>query len=264
MFKSFPENFTLIHKALLNCYLGNKNVDDSFFQLINSKNIDYTRYIYFYVNYLLKNKRVEEAKIIIENSTDILENHLLLDQTKYWTKNGKFNQVTKMFDCQKPKHLISEFFYLIANLYSNEKLYVKSNFYLNLSLYFNPKFKINTALLAENFFQMKKYNQSKKIYKQFNYKNPIFYWHAVKRITLINEKINNKKIAMDFLENNLNQIKEPSTKIYYDIANLYKIFDKYEESIKYYTQVIKDLNEEHPKYSEVLYRRGGSYERLKM
>ena len=48
------------------------------------------------------------------------------------------------------------------------------------------------------------------------------------------------------------------------MANLYKTFDKFEDSIKYYTQVINALNEKHPKYSEVLYRRGGSYERLKM
>ena len=34
--------------------------------------VDYKRYIYFYVNYLLKNKRVEEAKIIIENSINTL------------------------------------------------------------------------------------------------------------------------------------------------------------------------------------------------
>ena len=104
---------------------------------------------------------MNEAQIIIEKHTDVLANHLLLDQTKYWINNGKVKQVTKIFDCQKPKHLVSEFFYLIGNLYSSENLYNKSNFYLNLSLYFNPKFETNTALLAENFLQMKKYNKSK-------------------------------------------------------------------------------------------------------
>ena len=264
LFKDFPKNFTLIHKALLNCYLDNENVDYSFLKLINSENINYTRYIYFYINYLLKKKRVNEAQIIIEKHTDVLANHLLLDQTKYWINNGKVKQVTKIFDCQKPKHLVSEFFYLIANLYSSEELYNKSNFYLNLSLYFNPKFETNTALLAENFLQMKKYNKSKKIYENFDNKNFVFYWYAVKRITLINKKISNEKIAINFLENNFNQIEKPNIKIYFDMANFYKTFEKFEDSIKYYTQVINDLNEKHPKYSEVLYQRGGSYERLKM
>ena len=48
------------------------------------------------------------------------------------------------------------------------------------------------------------------------------------------------------------------------MANFYKDFNKYDEAISLYSYLLDNLNEEHELYKEVLYRRGGSYERLKM
>ena len=48
--------------------------------------------------------------------------------------------------------VVSEFFFLISNLYSAQDIYEKSNFYLNISYYLNPKFKFNLSLLAENYY----------------------------------------------------------------------------------------------------------------
>jgi tetratricopeptide (TPR) repeat protein len=153
---------------------------------------------------------------------------------------------------------------VIANLYSGERHYNKSNFYLNLSIYFNPKFQINQALLAENYLQMEEYKKSKKIYELFNKKNTIFYWHSVKKISLINSDLENETKALSFLINNFNNIKDPNLKIIYDVANLYRGFGKFKESIDYYTKVINILDNKHPSYADILYRRGASYERIKM
>ena len=266
LFQDIPENyenFTIIQEAFINCYL-NKNVDESFLKLLNFTEIDYTRYIFFYVNYLFSKKRNNEAVDIIKKYTDILDSNILLDQTKFWIKDKKYSEITKIFDCKNPEHLLSEFFYVIANLYSGEQLYNKSNFYLNLSIYFNPKFQINQALLAENYLQMEEYKKSKKIYEIFNKKNTIFYWHSVKKISLINSDLENETKALSFLINNFNNIKDPNLKIIYDVANLYRGFGKFKESIDYYTKVINILDNKHPSYADILYRRGASYERIKM
>ena len=263
-FQGIPENyedFTIIHEAFINCYLD-KNIDESFLKLLNSSEVDYTRYVYFYANYLFSKERDNEAVNIVKKYTDILKSNLLLDQTKFWVKDGKYSEITKIFDCKNYKHLLGEFFYVIANLYSSEELYNKSNFYLNLSIYFNSKFKINQALLAENYLQMDEYKISKKIYGLFNKKNTIFYWHSIKRIALINSNLDDKNKALSFLIKNFNNIKDPNIKILYDVANFYRNFGKYEESIDYYTKVINILDNKHPSYADILYRRGASYERV--
>ena len=263
-FQGIPENyedFTIIHEAFINCYLD-KNIDESFLKLLNSSEVDYTRYVYFYANYLFSKERDNEAVNIVKKYTDILKSNLLLDQTKFWVKDGKYSEITEIFDCKNYKHLLGEFFYVIANLYSSEELYNKSNFYLNLSIYFNSKFQINQALLAENYLQMNEYKISKKIYGLFNKKNTIFYWHSIKRIALINSNLDDKNKALSFLIKNFNNIKDPNIKILYDVANFYRNFGKYEESIDYYTKVINILDNKHPSYADILYRRGASYERV--
>ena len=49
----------------------------------------------------------------------------------------------------------------------------------------------------------------------------------------------------------------------YDLANIYKNFKKYYEAIDYYTLALKNLDKNSMAYADVLYRRGGAYERLK-
>ena len=48
----------------------------------------------------------------------------------------------------------------------------------------------------------------------------------------------------------------------FDIANFYKNAKEYEKAIKYYTQIISSLSEDTDVKSDLLYRRGGSYERM--
>jgi len=48
----------------------------------------------------------------------------------------------------------------------------------------------------------------------------------------------------------------------FDIANFYKNSKKFEKAIEHYTTIISTLNENSNIKSDLLYRRGGSYERL--
>ena len=48
----------------------------------------------------------------------------------------------------------------------------------------------------------------------------------------------------------------------FDIANFNKNAKKYKEAIKYYDQIISRVDNSSMLYAEILYRRGGSYERL--
>ena len=46
------------------------------------------------------------------------------------------------------------------------------------------------------------------------------------------------------------------------MGNIYKKFKKYEKSILYYSLVLPKVDPESNTYADVLYRRGGSYERI--
>ena len=67
---------------------------------------------------------------------------------------------------------------------------------------------------------------------------------------------------LNFISSKFRTIKDPSIKIIFDIANFYKKADEYKEAIYYYDQIISKIDTNSPFYSEVLYRRGGSYERI--
>lgn len=256
-------NFVLINKAFVNCYLDNKKIDEGFLKLINSDTANFTRYNFFYVNFLVSKKRYDEVRKLLEKDIDILDHNLLLHQIRSWLEEGKINKINEMFDCKNPKHLISEFFYLVANLHSSRGDYSLSNFYLNLSSYLNSNFTFNKALLAENYFHLEDYNNSKKIYSTFDSKNYIFNWHAKKRLVWIKSKLENSKSAIIFLNKSFKELVNPNVKHYYDLANFYKDFEEYEESIKYYTKVLNIVSQDHHLYPEILHRRGMSYERSK-
>ena len=258
------KNFALINDAFVNCYLDNKKVDAGFLELINPNTLNFTRYNFFYVNFLVSKNRKNEALKILERDNDILDTNLLLAQTRLWFKKGKTNKVKKIFDCRNPNHLISEFFYLIANLHSSEENYALSNFYLNLSLYLNSDFIFNNALLAENYFYLEDYQNSKKNYLKLDSKDSIYGWYAKTRLVRIKSKIENNESAINFLNKSFNELDNPTVKNYVDLANFFKDFEKYEESIKYYTKALNIISNDHLLYPKILHRRGMSYERLKL
>ena len=60
----------------------------------------------------------------------------------------------------------------------------------------------------------------------------------------------------------LHKIENPNIKMIFDLANFYKNSKNYEKAIDRYTEIILTLDDNSLIKSDVLYRRGGSYERM--
>ena len=254
-------NLSLISQSFQRCYLRQKNTGSFFLNLINNQQGDYSRYIFFYINYLVENKKIEEAKSV-GKQLEYISSTLLLSQTKSWLDKNKIKKFNKMFSCNNHNDIISEFLFLISNLYSSQDDFEKSNFYLNLSNYLNPKFKFNLSLVAENFYLNNEYDKVKKILKDFDKDDEFYYWFRVKKEAQIIIKEQDYEEGIDFISSKFNNIDDPNLKMVFDIANFYKNSKKYEKAISYYTQIISDLEGDTDIKSDLLYRRGGSYERL--
>jgi len=254
-------NFSFINELFQSCYLNDKNTKTYFNNLINSQNEDYSRYIFFYINYLIENDGYGEAKKMVD-SLDYLSSSLLISQGKKWIDDRKLEEFKKIFSCDSTTDIVGEFFFLVSNLYSSEENYEKSNFYLNISHYLNPKFKFNLSLLAENHYFNKDYKKTLKILESFDKNDEFYYWFKLKKeAQIISIKQGNSK-SLDFINLSFKKIKNPSIKIIFDIANFNKNAEKYKEAIKYYDQIISKIDINSQLYAEILYRRGGSYERL--
>ena len=255
-------NFSLINLAFQRCYLNDENTKTYFKQLFNSQNSgDHSRYIFFYLNYLIENNEYEEVKNISRN-LDYLNSSLLISQGKKWIEDENLEEFKKIFSCSSSNDITSEFFFLVSNLYSSQENYEKSNFYLNISHYLNPKFKFNLSLLAENYYSTQNYSKTLKILKSFDKNDEFYHWFKLKKKAQIISKKNNKDESLEFINLNFKKIKNPSIKIIFDIANFNKNAEQYKEAINYYDQIISKIDVNSQLYAEILYRRGGSYERL--
>ena len=255
-------NFSIINEVFQRCYLNDKNTKNYFDKIIDTTNdIDYSRYIFFYVNYLIENNRYDDAKKVTDY-LEYLNSSLLVSQGKKWIEDKKFEEFEKIFSCRNSSDIVSEFFFLVANLYSSQNDYEQSNFYLNISHYLTPKFLFNLSLLAENYYLNEDYSNTKKVLKFFNKKADFYYWFKLKKEAQIISKQKNADASLNFINLKFKKIKDPSIKTIFDIANFNKNAKKYKEAIQYYDQIILKINVNSPLYSEILYRRGGSYERM--
>ena len=258
------ENYGTLNKILLAfqyCYLDDERSNKYFSDLINLGTGDYSRYLFFYISNLISKNELELAKksaLKIEPITSTL----LILQTKNWLDNSDFDKFSKIFSCNSQNDILSEIFFLIANLYSSEEEYDMSNFYLNISNYLNPKFTFNLSLASENYYIMKKDKELEKILKNFELKDGIYYWYRIKKeFEILNEQ-KGEEISLSFLMNEIKKIKIKSPKVYFDLGNIYKNFKEYEKSIENYNFALKQLNQDLNSYADILYRRGGSYERM--
>ncbi|WP_435085483.1 tetratricopeptide repeat protein [Candidatus Pelagibacter bacterium nBUS_33] len=254
-------NISIINQAFQRCYLQKESTRSSFLNLINNPDGDYSRYIFFYINFLIENNNIDEANAV-SNQLEYINSTLLLSQSKSWVENEKFKEFSKIFSCNNQNDIIGEFLFLISNLYSSEEDIEKSNFYLNLSSYLNPKFILNLSLVAENFFVNEEYDKAKKVLKNFDKKYEFYYWFRLKKEAQIIIKKKGYNEGIDFINSKFNKINEPNIKIVFDIANFYKNSKNYEKAIEHYTKIISSLSDNLEMKSDLLYRRGGSYERL--
>ena len=254
-------NISIINQAFQRCYLKKENTRSSFLNLINNPDGDYSRYIFFYINYLIENNQIEEVKAIA-GQLEYINSTLLLSQSKSWVENKNFKEFGKIFSCNNHNDIIGEFLFLISNLYSSQDDIEKSNFYLNLSNYLNPKFILNSTLVAENFYLNEEYDKSKKILKKFDKQYEFYYWFRLKKEAQIIIKNKGYNEGINFISSKFSKIKNPNVKMVFDIANFYKNSKNYEKAIEYYTEIITSLTDNSEIKSDLLYRRGGSYERL--
>tara|TARA_Y100000591_G_scaffold88295_1_gene74443 strand:- start:852 stop:2534 length:1683 start_codon:yes stop_codon:yes gene_type:complete len=253
--------FSIISETFQKCYLGDKKTDRFFKQLFNDPRNDYTRYIYFYLSYLISEDKLSEAKKI-SDEIQYVNTTLLLSQGKSWIEKGNMEKFSQVFSCKNHNDVISEFLFLISNLYSSKDEFDRSNFYLNLSTYLNPKFVFNLALIVENQYLNGEYKKAKKTLKNFKSENNFYYWYRIKKEAQIIAKQRNKKESINYIKSEFDKIDEPNEKQIFDIANFYKNAKQYDEAIKYYSKILNSINDDSEIKSDLLYRRGGSYERI--
>ena len=254
-------NFSYINEVFQRCYLGDQSTKTYFKRLINSQNdADYSRYAFFFVNYLIESEKYDEAKQITDDF-DYLNSSLLISQGKKWIEDTKFKNFLDIFSCTNSSDIMVECFFLVSNLYSSQGDYEKSNFYLNISNYLNPKFTLNLSLLAENYYTNEDYENTKKTLEVFDKTNEFYYWFKIKKEAQIISNNLDKDVSLKFINLKFKGIKNPNKKMIFDIANFNKNAKKYAKAINYYDQILLNIDSNSDLYAEILYRRGGSYER---
>ena len=251
---------SLINRTLQNCYLGHSETESFFENLTSYNDESNSRYLFFYANYLISQKNHLKAKDIFKD-IDPINSTLLIAQAKKWIDEENYNNFKNIFSCKNSNDIIGEFLFIISNLYSMEYELDNSNFYFKLSNFLNPKFKFNFVLLVDNYFQNEEFTKAKEILKNFNKKNEIYYWYRVKKTSqIIREEEEDQ--SFEYIKAKSDAIKKPSLKIIYEMGNIAKGFEKYDLSIEYYTKILSKLEPTSIIYADVLYRRGGSYERI--
>ncbi len=266
--KKIPENkqnfgnLSIISETFQKCYLDDKKTGSFFSKLVNNSEADYSRYNFFYLTYLIEKGKIQQAKEITDK-LDYINSILLLSQGKSWIERNEFKEFGKVFSCSNRNDILGEFLFLISNLYSSQNEFEKSNFYLRLSSYLNPKFVFNLSLVAENFYLNENYLKSQSILKNFDKNQDFYYWYRIKKEAQIISKTNNQKEALNYITSKFEDIKKPNNKFILDIANFHKSSKDYNKAIKYYSLIIDSLKESSSVKADLLYRRGGSFERLK-
>jgi len=249
-------NIVLIQKVFANCYLGTSNTFNEFERITQSNKSNFSRYHFFFANYLLNNKRKEESKNFINSASKKFPGNLLINQFKKNLENKDRNNFE--FDCANSSNIMAEIFYIYANALSSQGDYKLSNFYINLSKFLNPKFMSYDALLAENFFILKKNNQAKLFYEKLSKLGSTYKWYAAKKISVILDEEN--KDSINFLSKSYNEI-EPGIYDTFDFANFLRGKEVYEKAINLYTQLLTKIEKSHELFPKILERRGMAYER---
>src|SRR6056300_1199072 len=221
------------------------------------------RFNFFIVNSIFQYANVFKYTKAITEELEYVNTTLLLSQGKSWIDRNQNKEFSKVFSCNDHNDIVGEFLFLISNLFSSQNEFEKSNFYLSLSTYLNPKFVFNFSLVAENLYLNKNYEKSKSVLKNFNKNHDFYYWFRLKKEAQIIAKTRNDEEALNYIASKFEKIENPNNKFIFDIANFYKNSKNYKTAIKYYSLIIDKIESDSEVKADLLYRRGGSYERLK-
>ncbi len=256
------KNLKKINNTFLNCYFDTLNVDKNFQNLINDKKTDFSRYTFFYVNYLLKKDLSKKANFILISKLRDVPRNLLLNQLYSDIKLKKQNHLQNTFDCKNISNVIAELFYITANALSTQSLYSQSNFYINLSKYLNQNFFSYNTLLAENFMQIENYQKAKKIYLILKNFGENYSWHSSKQIALLSIEKSENNEAIKTLEKSYDNLNSPNIYQTYDFAQFLKNNQKFNQSINYYSKVLEKITLTHELYPKAKDGRGIAYEQI--
>ena len=255
------KNLKRINDIFLNCYFDTSETEKKFQNLINDQTTDFSRYTYFYINYLLKKDSSQKAHSILNLKLQDAPRNLLLNQVNRDLKLKKKKYLQKIFDCKNISNVIAELFYITANALSTQNLYSFSNFYINLAKYLNPNFYSYNTLLAENFIMVEEYKKAEDIYLTLKKLGEYYAWYSSKQIALLKIKKSKINQAINTLEQNYNDLNEPDLYQTYDFAEFLKNNEKFNKSIKYYSIVLQEISKSHELFPKAKDGRGIAYER---
>ena len=253
------ENLKKIQNIFLNCYFDSPNTENLYKELISNKKTDFSRYNYFYASFMANSGKTNEAKQIVNSALKSYPRNLKLNQFK---EDLNENKNISIFNCKNEAHVSAEILYITANALSSQSIYPLSNFYLNLAKFLNEDFHSYDTLLAENFYKIENFKEAKKIYNSLSKKGEAFSWYSAKQLARIylqeEEKEKAIKIISDTYDNLINK------EIYetFDYAEFLKNNERFKESIKFYSEIISKVKNNHPLYAEATDGRGVAYERI--
>jgi len=253
------ENLKNIQNVFLHCFYKSEKTELFFENLTSNKKIDFSRYNYFYATYLSEIGKIEQAKEIVDSSLKLYPRNLLLNQYKLDLNNSKYEN---NFNCQNLSHVVAEILYITANALSSQSIYTFSNFYLNLSKYLNKNFHSFDTLLAENFYKTNNFRKAKEIYNKVGKKGKIFLWYTAKQNAKILLKEEKSEQALKILARAYDKLSEKNVYQKFDYAKFLKNNDQFEDSIKFYTEIIQKIKKDHPLYPKATDERGVAYERM--
>ncbi len=253
------ENLKNIQTVFLSCFFKNNETEELFDKLINNPKTDFSRYNFFYAKYLVSVDKTSKAKKIISNSLKKNPRNLLLNQLAIDLKKMDSNFD---FECKKKQHVAAEIIYIAANALSSQSIFPLSNFYINLSKYLNSDFHAFDTLLAENYYKIDDFKNAKKIYRKLIKHGDAFKWYSNKQISriLILEKKKDK--SLELLRKSFNELPNKGVYETFDYAEFLKNNEKFEESIKHYTDILNKIEKTHPLYPDATDSRGVSFERI--
>jgi len=253
------ENLKKIQNIFLNCYFDSPNTENLYKELISNKKTDFSRYNYFYASFMGNSGKTNEAKQIVNSALKSYPRNLKLNQFK---ADLNENKNISIFNCKNEAHVSAEILYITANALSSQSIYPLSNFYLNLAKFLNEDFHSYDTLLAENFYKIENFKEAKKIYNSLSKKGEAYSWYSAKQLARIylqeEEKEKAIKIISDTYDNLINK------EIYetFDYAEFLKNNERFKDSIKFYSEIISKVKNNHPLYAEATDGRGVAYERI--
>tara|TARA_A100001011_G_scaffold393682_1_gene484177 strand:+ start:1321 stop:3021 length:1701 start_codon:yes stop_codon:yes gene_type:complete len=250
-------NLQILQKAFGKCYISSNTMEEDFKSIIENEEYNFSRYNFFISNYYFNKNQKVKALNLINSASSKYPGNLLINQYKKALQNGEKNK--NVFNCQNSSDILAETLYILANILSSQENYQLSNFYINLSKFLNSNFISYDSLLAENFFVLERYNDAKIIYKKLFKGGSVYKWYAGKKIAQMMDK-QKKTGSINFLRKIYNDI-QPGIYEKFDFANFLRNKEKYDESIKLYSEILLKIKLNHELYPSVLERRGMAYER---